>query len=191
MGFADQFGKFLMGDWKGIGKGSQNEGSFQFDNWGDGLIQLAKQLVGWTALAEGGTEGMGALGSLLSGGGGAGGSSSLSSGLSSLWDKAGSGLSGLWDKFGSGTGQTPLTGEETSFLSGLGDMSGWEESGSGGGMSISKLSDMLKGMGGQQKQSGGGNQSLEPLYRLLEATKQGQNVPPAPIQPLPPMRSMF
>jgi len=109
----------------------------------------------------------------------------------SPWDKAGSGLSGLWDKFGSGTGQTPLTGEETSFLSGLGDMSGWEESGSGGGMSISKLSDMLKGMGGQQKQSGGGNQSLEPLYRLLEATKQGQNVPPAPIQPLPPMQSMF
>ena len=188
MGLEEQFGKLMFGDWAGLGKGGRNKGSFEFNSWGEGLTQLAKQLIGWVGTAVGGTEAMGGIGALFEGGGaaeggGAGGfMSDLGEGLSGLWDKAGSGLSGL-------------SGEETDFLSGLGDMSGWEESGSGGSK-LSSLSDLLSQMGGQKNQSGGGggggNQSLEPLYKLLEATKRSAEDPrTATIQPLPPMRSMF
>jgi hypothetical protein len=114
--------------------------------------------------------------------GGAGFSGMFGNGIQGLWDNVGSGASSLWDKVGSGANSLwDKLGPELNPVGAGGDS---------GGMGISQLSDMLKGMGSQQNQSGG-NQSLEPLYRLLEATKQGQNVPPAPIQPLPPMRSMF
>jgi hypothetical protein len=210
MGFSDQFGKFLMGDWKGIGKGGQNEGSFQFDNWGEGLTQLGKQLLGWVATAVGGTEGMGALGGLFGGGGAATGEggaeagssgfmSNLSEGLSGLWDKAGSGLDSIWDKLGpklSGT-ETNVTGGSSQLYPG-GSPENFAGSGMGtweqpGGMSLSSLSDMMQQMGGQKNQSGGGgSQSLEPLYKLLEATKRSaEDSRTANIQPLPPMRSMF
>ena len=65
----------------------------------------------------------------------------------------------------------------------------WSEPGK---MDISQLASLLKGMGGQ-KGSGGGEQSLDPLYRLLESTKrnsqQSQQAPT--IQPLPPMQSIL
>ena len=165
MGLEEQFGKLMFGDWAGLGKGGRNKGSFEFNSWGEGLTQLAKQLIGWVGTAVGGTEAMGGIGALFEGGGaaeGGGGAgrfmSDLGEGLSGLWDKAGSGLSSMWDSAGnsfSGTGnKSALTGEETSFLSGLGDMSGWEESGSGGSK-LSSLSDLLSQMGGQKNQSGG------------------------------------
>jgi hypothetical protein len=74
---------------------------------------------------------------------------------------------------------------------GAGGDPAWSEPKSGG-MDISQLASLLKGMGGQ-KGSGGGEQSLDPLYRLLESTKrnsqQSQQAPT--IQPLPPMQSIL
>jgi hypothetical protein len=179
-----------MGDWKNIGNTKQNEGSFQFTDWGTGLAQLAKQLSAMGATAYGGGSLMGAIGG--AGGSAAAGGSEMGSLFSG--SEMGSLFSGLGDttadmSFGL-SGSSGLSGLELEELAGTG-MGDWVTDGTSGKGMMSKLGSLLSSQAGNKV---GNNQSSGMDWSQLRAllqTMQNNNSSTPSIQPLSPMRSII
>jgi len=183
--FNAQLGKFLFGDWKNLGNTKQNEGSFQFTNWGDGLAQLAKQLTAMGSVAYGGGSLMGALG------GGSGSSAASSLGgldMGSLFSGLGDTTADISSSSGLSSG---LSGLELEELAGTG-MGDWVTDGTTGSSGMmSKLGSLLSKQAGNStsnKQSSGMDWSQ--LRALLQSMQSNNSSTPS-IQPLSPMRSII